>query len=84
MILAQSRKTPTTLEPVSMNCDKEIYGIASVYLRERGEDAVIHAAMRADALLDAGDMDGQRVWLRVIDAIKVLSRMEKLAAAKIH
>ena len=53
-----------------MNRDKEIYGVAKVYLREHGEDAVIHAAMRADALLDAGDLDGQRVWLRVIEAIK--------------
>ena len=51
-----------------MNRDKEIYGIASIYIREHGEDAVIHAAMRADALLDAGDLDGQRVWLRVIEA----------------
>jgi len=38
-----------------------------------GEDAVIEAALRADAMLDAGDLDGQRVWLRVIEAIKELS-----------
>ena len=45
-----------------MNRDKEIYGVAKVYLREHGVDAVIHATMRADALLDAGDMDGRNVW----------------------
>ena len=45
---------------------------------------VIHAAMRADALLEAGDMDGRNVWLRVIEAIKVLSKNEKPAGAKIH
>ncbi len=56
-----------------MNRDKETYGVAKVYLREHGEDAVIEAAMRADALLDAGDMDGRNVWLRVIEAIKEMS-----------
>ena len=32
----------------------------------------IHAAMKADAMLDKGDMDGQRVWLRILKAIDVL------------
>ena len=49
---------------MAMTSEREIYGVAKVYLREHGEDAVIHAAMRADALLDAGDLDGQWVWLR--------------------
>ena len=52
-----------------MNSEREIYGVAKVYIREHGEDAVIHAAMRADALSEAGDLDGQRVWLRVIDVL---------------
>jgi hypothetical protein len=56
-----------------MDSEREIYGIAKVYLREHGEDAVIEAAMRADELLSAGDMDGRWVWLRVIEAIKALS-----------
>ena len=60
-----------------MNRDKEIYGIANIYLREHGEDAVIEAALQADALLDAGDLDGQRVWMRVIETIKALSKTER-------
>ena len=60
---------------MAMTSERETYGAAKVYIREHGEDAVIHAAMRADALLDAGDLDGQRVWLRVIEAIKVLSEV---------
>ena len=51
--------------PTLMNRDKEIHAVASIYIRDHGEDAVIHAAMRADALYDAGDMEGQNVWLRV-------------------
>ncbi len=45
-------------------------------MRERGEDATIEAAMRADALMDQGDMDGRAVWLRAIAAIKELERRE--------
>jgi len=44
---------------------------------------VIHAAMRADALLDAGDLDDRNAWLRVIEAIKVLNT-EKSAETKFN
>ncbi len=30
-----------------------------------GQDAPIEAAMRADAMLEAGDLDGQGVWKRI-------------------
>ncbi len=33
-------------------------------------DAPIHAAMRADELLDQGDLDGKVVWLRILAAVK--------------
>ena len=45
-------------------------------MRERGEDATIEAAMRADALLDQGNMEGRATWLRVIAAIKELEAKE--------
>lgn len=67
-----------------MNRDNEIYGIAKTYLREYGEDAVIQAAMNADALLDAGDMDGQRVWLRIIEVIRVLTETEWPEGSVVH
>ncbi len=28
--------------------------------------------MRADAMLDMGDLDGQRVWLRIVKAVNKL------------
>ena len=46
----------------------------------RREDAVIEAAMRADALLDKGNMNGRAVWLRVIAAIKELEATEPKGA----
>ncbi len=56
-----------------MTRDKEIYAVAGIYIREHGDNAVTEAAMRANALMDAGDLDGENVWVRVIDAIKALS-----------
>ncbi len=59
-----------------MTDDIDIYRSAAVLMRERDEDAVIEAAMRADALLDKGDMQGRAVWLRVLAAIKDLEATE--------
>ena len=36
--------------------------------------AIIEAAMRADALLEADDMEGRRVWLSIREAIEELQR----------
>ncbi len=44
----------------------------------------IHAAQRADALLEQGDMDGRRVWLRVLDAVKELSEIGAQPGKTVH
>ena len=38
--------------------DLDIYRAAQVLVKRHIEDAPIHAAMRADNLLDRGDLDG--------------------------
>ncbi len=68
----------------AMNREREIYCIAGICIRGYGEDAVVRAAMRADELLAAGDLEGQRVWLQVIEAIKVLSGAEKPPRVRVH
>jgi hypothetical protein len=46
-----------------MGMDKiDIYRSAALLIKRHGEDAVIEAARRADAMLEAGDLDGQWVW----------------------
>ena len=45
--------------------DLDIYRTATALIREHGQDAPIHAAMRADELLAAGDVDGYAVWGKV-------------------
>ncbi len=37
--------------------DLDIYRSAQVLIKHHGQDAPIHAAMRADAMLDMGDLD---------------------------
>jgi len=39
-----------------------------------GDDAAIEAAMRADAFLVRGNLDGGRVWMRIMQTIKDLQR----------
>ncbi len=45
-----------------MTSDLDIYRTANVLIREHGEDAALEAAQRADAMLEKGRLDGQRVW----------------------
>ena len=40
----------------------DIYRSAQVLVKQHGQDAPIHAAMRADAMLAKGDLDGYAVW----------------------
>ena len=41
-----------------MISDLDIYRSALLLVKQHGEDAPIHAAMRADKILDKGDLGG--------------------------
>ncbi len=60
----------------------DIYRSANLLVKQHGEDAPIHAAMRADELLEAGDLDGAAVWKRVLRAVEELQRVEP--GAQVH
>ena len=49
--------------------DLDIYRSANVLVKQHGEDALIQATMRADAMLEAGDLGGYAVWRRVVTAM---------------
>ncbi len=55
-----------------MPSELDIYRSAALYIKQHGEDAPIFAAMQADKCLEAGDLDGKAVWMRVIRAIEEL------------
>lgn len=57
-----------------MISDRAIFDAAARFVRRFGNEAAIHAAMRADEFGAKNDLDGQRVWLRIIEAIKQLQR----------
>ncbi|MFQ5962055.1 MAG: hypothetical protein ACE5MG_11725 [Candidatus Methylomirabilales bacterium] len=52
----------------------DIYRSAKLLIDQHGQNAARHAAKRADALLDAGDMEGRRAWLSILEAIEELRR----------
>ncbi len=56
--------------------DLDIYRSANVLVTRHGPDAPIHAAMRADAILEKGDLDGYAVWKRILRAVEELQRTE--------
>jgi hypothetical protein len=45
--------------------DLDIWRAANLMIGRHGADAELEAARMADAMLDHGDIDGQRVWLRI-------------------
>lgn len=54
--------------------DLDIFRSAAAFIKQHGDEASIHAAMKADDMLERGDMDGRSVWLRIVDAIKDTQR----------
>ncbi len=45
-----------------MTPNLDIYRSANLLVKHDGEDAPIEAAMRADAMLEKGDLDGYTVY----------------------
>ena len=64
--------------------DLDIYRTAKLLIGQHGDEAPIHAAMRADELLDAGDMDGRAAWLRIVRAVKELLGKRQKAGETVH
>ncbi len=67
-----------------MTDDKDTYRTAKLLIDQHGDDAPIHAAMRADAMLDAGDLDGLATWNRILRAIEELRAGKRPAESKLH
>jgi hypothetical protein len=57
-----------------MTSDLDVYRTANLLMQQYGAEAPLIAAKRADALLNLGDLDGQRVWKGVLSALEELTR----------
>ena len=58
-----------------MISDLDIWRSANELIKQFGDTADIEAATRADALLNKGDLEGQRIWLRILTAIDELQKV---------
>ena len=54
--------------------DLDIYRSANELVKQRGEDAPVFAAMRADAMAKANDAEGYATWRRIVRAVYELAR----------
>ncbi len=68
----------------AMTPDLDIWRSAQVLVKRHGQDAPIHAAMRADELLEAGDLDGATVWKRILRAVEELQGTEPKPGQAVH
>ncbi len=57
---------------------------ANVLVKRHGQDAPLYAAMRTDAMLEKGDLDGYAVWRRVLRAVEELQGTEPGPGVKVH
>ena len=64
--------------------DLDIWRSANILVTHHGAEAPIHAAMQADAMLEKGDLDGQRVWLRILEAVGELLSTRPDDGAAMH
>ena len=67
-----------------MTDDKEIYRSAKLLIDRHGDDAPIHAAMRADQMLEQGDLDGLATWNRILRAIEELRAGKRPEGSELH
>ena len=64
--------------------DLDIYRSANVLVKQHGEDAPIHAAMRADAMLEKGDLEGAATWRRILRAVEELQGTAPKPGEAVH
>ncbi len=67
-----------------MISDLDIFRSARALVKRHGPDAPIHAAMRADAMLEAGDLDGCAVWKRILRAVEELQGTAPKSGEVVH
>ena len=70
------------IEAVTTEID--IYRAANLLIKDHGDEAVIEAAMRADAMLEEGDLDGLAVWKRILAAVEELLGRERPEGDLLH
>ncbi len=64
--------------------DIDIFRVAHLLVKRHGADAPIQATIRADAMLDKGDLDGYAVWKRILRAVEKLQGTAPQPGEAVH
>ena len=62
--------------------ERDVWRAAKLMIDQHGVEAPIEAALRADKMLDVGDLDGQAVWKAILKA--VLELVNKKPDGTVH
>ena len=62
----------------------DVYAAATTIIRQYGEEARGHTAMRADAMLKAGDVNGHAAFMRILRVIEEVQCPEPKPGAVVH
>lgn len=57
-----------------MVSELDIWRSANLLIQQHGDQADLKAIQRAEAMLGKGNLDGHRVWLRILKKINELQR----------
>jgi hypothetical protein len=68
----------------STTSDPSIYRTANLLIRKYGEMAPVGAIIKADPLMEAGDLAGQTLWMKVAKAAEELLSDERPGDATVH
>jgi len=64
--------------------DADIYHNASKLAEQHGQDAAVVADMRAEQLRDQGNMDGYRMWKRIVLVVDELLASGPMEGELLH
>ena len=67
-----------------MIADVDIWRAANLLVKQHGFDAALVAAQRADDLLAQGDVEGERIWKKITQAINELQRTRPNADEQVN
>ena len=67
-----------------MTTDLDIYRSAHALIQQHGDAAAIEAAMKADSMLDKGNLDGAAVWWQIVAAVNEMQRAEPKPGERRH
>jgi hypothetical protein len=59
-------------------------GVPNIIIQRYGDDAPLEAAKRADEMLEKGEMEGRRVWQRIMKAAVELRRVRPDEGQGVH